>query len=37
MQRYSLYIDSRHDEAASGQWFESYNPYTGEPWAQIAQ
>ena len=37
MQRYPLYIDSRHDEAASGQWFESYNPYTGEPWAQIAQ
>ena len=37
MQRYPLYIDSRQDEAASGQWFESYNPYTGEPWAQIAQ
>src|SRR5437763_16079681 len=34
MQRYTLYIDSRHDEAASGQWFESYNPYTGAPWAQ---
>src|SRR5207245_9907933 len=37
MQRYPLYIDNRQDEAASGQWFESYNPYTGEPWAQIAQ
>jgi acyl-CoA reductase-like NAD-dependent aldehyde dehydrogenase len=37
MQRYQLYIDNRHADAASGQWFESYNPYTGEPWAQIAQ
>src|SRR5437867_3832111 len=37
MQRYPLYIDSRQVEAGSGQWFESYNPYTGEPWAQIAQ
>jgi len=37
MQRYQLYIDNRLADAASGQWFESYNPYTGEPWAQIAQ
>jgi len=37
MQRYQLYIDNRQADAASGQWFESYNPYTGEPWAQIAQ
>jgi acyl-CoA reductase-like NAD-dependent aldehyde dehydrogenase len=37
MQRYHLYIDNRLADAASGQWFESYNPYTGEPWAQIAQ
>jgi aldehyde dehydrogenase (NAD+) len=37
MQRYQLYIDSQHVDAASGQWFESYNPYTGEPWAEIAQ
>lgn len=37
MQRHQLYIDSQHVDAASGQWFESYNPYTGEPWAQIAQ
>jgi aldehyde dehydrogenase (NAD+) len=37
MQRHQLYIDSQHVDAASGQWFESDNPYTGEPWAQIAQ
>ena len=37
MQRYQLYIDNRQADAASGRWFESYNPYTGEPWAQIAQ
>ena len=22
-------------EAASGEWFESMNPYTGQPWALI--
>ena len=37
MQRYQLYIDGRAVDAASGQWFDSYNPYTGEPWAQIAE
>jgi aldehyde dehydrogenase (NAD+) len=37
MQRYQLYIEGRAVDAASGQWFDSYNPYTGEPWAQIAE
>ena len=37
MQKYQLYIDGEYADAASGKWFDSYNPYSGEPWAQIAQ
>jgi aldehyde dehydrogenase (NAD+) len=37
MQKYQMYIDGRYADAASGRWFDSYNPYSGEPWAQIAQ
>jgi aldehyde dehydrogenase (NAD+) len=37
MQKYQMYIDGRYVDSASGKWFDSYNPYTGEPWARIAQ
>ena len=37
MQQYQMYIDGKYVDAASGKWFDSYNPYTGEPWAKIAQ
>ena len=37
MQRYQLYIEGKYVDSVSGRWFDSYNPYTGEPWAQIAQ
>ncbi|OGA79365.1 MAG: carnitine dehydratase [Betaproteobacteria bacterium RIFCSPLOWO2_12_FULL_65_14] len=37
MQRCQLYIEGKYVDSASGQWFDSYNPYTGEPWAQTAQ
>ncbi|MBI5910548.1 MAG: aldehyde dehydrogenase family protein [Betaproteobacteria bacterium] len=37
MQKYQTYIDGKYVDPASGKWFDSYNPYTGEPWAQIAQ
>ena len=37
MQRYHMYIDGKYVDSASGKWFDSYNPFTGEPWAQIAQ
>ncbi|MBE0615253.1 MAG: aldehyde dehydrogenase [Burkholderiales bacterium] len=37
MRKYQLYIDGTYADAASGKWFDSYNPYSGEPWAQIAQ
>jgi aldehyde dehydrogenase (NAD+) len=32
-----MYIAGNYVDSASGKWFDSYNPYTGEPWAQIAQ
>lgn len=32
-----MYIDGKSVAAASGKWFDSYNPYTGKVWAQIAQ
>ena len=37
MQRYQMYVDGEYADPVSGKWFNSYNPYTGEPWAQIAQ
>jgi acyl-CoA reductase-like NAD-dependent aldehyde dehydrogenase len=37
MQRYQLYIDGRYVDPAGAKWFDTYNPYTGEPWAQVAQ
>ena len=32
---YKLYIDGAHTEPASGDYFESDNPYLGTPWALI--
>ena len=37
MQKYRMYIAGKYVDSASGKWFDSYNPYSGEPWAQIAQ
>ena len=37
MHKYQMYIDGKYVDSASGKWFDSYNPYSGEPWAQIAQ
>ena len=37
MHKYQMYIDGKYVDSASGKWFDSFNPYTGEPWAQIAQ
>ena len=30
-----MLIGGRRVDSASGQWFESFNPYTGKPWALI--
>jgi aldehyde dehydrogenase (NAD+) len=32
-----MYIGGEWVAPASGQWFESYNPFTGEPWALVAR
>ena len=35
LKKYQLYIDGGWSEPASGDWIESFNPYTGKPWALI--
>ena len=37
MQKYQMYIGGKYTDSASGKWFDSYNPYTGEVWAQTAR
>ncbi len=37
MKRYQMYIDGKYVDPSSNKWFDTYNPYIGEPWAQIAQ
>lgn len=35
LHRYQLYIDGQWQAPAGGEYFESHNPYTGQPWALI--
>ena len=35
MKKYLLHIGGQAIAPASGEWFESFNPYTGQPWALI--
>jgi len=37
MKRYNHYIDGRTAAPASGAYFPTENPYTGEAWAQVAR
>jgi acyl-CoA reductase-like NAD-dependent aldehyde dehydrogenase len=37
MQRYQMYIDGKFVDSSSGRWFETFNPFTGAPWAEVAQ
>jgi (Z)-2-((N-methylformamido)methylene)-5-hydroxybutyrolactone dehydrogenase len=37
MRKHQLYIDGQFVDPAAGKWFESFNPFTGEPWTLIAQ
>ncbi len=37
MKKYNLFIGGEHVAPASGSWFDTENPYTAEPWAQIPQ
>jgi aldehyde dehydrogenase (NAD+) len=32
-----MYVGGEWVAPSSGEWFESYNPFTGEPWALIAR
>ena len=36
LQTFKLFIGGEHVDAASGETFESTNPYTGQSWAQLA-
>ena len=35
MKRYQMFINNEWVDSASGQWFESIEPYSGEAWAEI--
>lgn len=37
LKEYQTYIDGEWCDAASGKRFESFDPYTGEPWALIPE
>ncbi|WP_020656661.1 aldehyde dehydrogenase [Massilia niastensis] len=37
MERYNLFIDGRQTPPNSDRWFDSDNPFTAEPWAEIAR
>lgn len=37
MKRYQHYIGGAFVDPAQGEWFETVNPYTAKPWAQIAR
>lgn len=37
MHRYQLFIDGSFADASAGEWFNTENPYTGQPWAQVAR
>ena len=33
LEKFQMYINGESVDPASGEWFESSNPYTGQPWA----
>jgi aldehyde dehydrogenase (NAD+) len=37
MERYDLFIDGKPCAPSGGEWFDTDNPYTGQPWARIAR
>jgi aldehyde dehydrogenase (NAD+) len=37
MQKHRMLIDGEWVEALSGEWFESVNPFTAQPWAMVAR
>lgn len=37
MEYYDLYIGGKSRKPAGGDYFESFDPYTGQPWAMVAK
>jgi aldehyde dehydrogenase (NAD+) len=37
METYDLFIDGQTCKPAGGEYFESFDPYTGRPWARVAK
>jgi aldehyde dehydrogenase (NAD+) len=37
MHCYPMYINGETVDAASGEWFDTLNPFTGEAWARVAK
>ena len=37
LEKYQMYIGGEWTDPASGEWFESFNPFTGKPWALFAR
>jgi len=37
MDKFKLYINGAFCDAATGDWFETYDPYLGQPWALVAK
>ena len=35
LKTFQMYIGGRFVDPAGGAWFESFNPYTGQPWARM--
>ena len=37
METYNHFIDGNYVEPTDGRWFDTFDPYKGEPWARIPQ
>jgi len=37
MKQYQMYIDGVFADSSDGRWFETQNPFTGKPWAEVAR
>lgn len=35
MQKHQNFIDNKYVDPVSGEWIDSFDPYTGKPWARI--
>lgn len=37
MQNFQHYIDGKFVDPEGGEWFDTFNPFTGKPWARVAR